>query len=124
MLKFLGYEIIEASDGQQALEIIDAGDQKIDAVLLDIYMPKLSGRDTFRKLREDGNDLPVIVCSGFIIDPDEFIVLSQGRTPPIDIMTKPYSLTVLQNAISKAFPEDEPPTKHGRKDQSLSALAS
>lgn len=124
MLKFLGYEIIEASDGQQALDIIDAGDQKIDAVLLDIYMPKLSGRDTFRKLREDGNDLPVIVCSGFIIDPDEFIVLSQGRTPPIDIMTKPYSLTVLQNAISKAFPEDEPPTKHGRKDPSLNALAS
>lgn len=124
MLKFLGYEVIEASDGQQALDLLDADDHNIDAVLLDIYMPKLSGRDTFRKLREDGNDMPVIVCSGFIIDPDEFIVLSQGRTPPIDIMTKPYSLTVLQNAISKAFPEDLPPTKNAHKEQNLASLVS
>lgn len=122
MLKFLGYDVVEASDGQQALDMISAGEVTIDAVLLDIYMPKLSGRDTFRKLREEGNELPVIVCSGFIIDPDEFIVLSQGRTPPVDIMTKPYSLTVLQNAISKAFPNDVPLKKLALKETSQPSL--
>lgn len=124
MLKFLGYEVVEAPDGQKALDLLDTGDHHIDAILLDIYMPKLSGRDTFRKLREDGNEIPVIVCSGFIIDPDEFVVLSQGRTPPVDIMTKPYSLTVLQNAISKAFPDDEPPSKPNNKSQTLAPLVS
>ena len=106
MLSFLGHEVIEASDGEEALAIIQDSSNRIDAVMLDIYMPKLSGRDTFRKLREAGNEVPVIVCSGFIIDPDEFVVLSQGRTPPVDIMTKPYSLANLQSAIAKAFPAD------------------
>ncbi len=106
MLSFLGHEVVEAADGEEALEIINNGTSRIDAVMLDIYMPRLSGRDTFRKLREGGNELPVIVCSGFIIDPDEFVVLSQGHTPPVDIITKPYSLTNLQTAIAKAFPGD------------------
>jgi signal transduction histidine kinase/FixJ family two-component response regulator len=123
MLSFLGYEVLEAGDGEQALEIIAKGDQHIDALFLDIYMPKLSGRDTFRKLREEGNDLPVIVCSGFILDPDEFIVLSQGGQPPVDIMTKPYSLSGLQSAISKAFPDDEPPTNLAKKDPHLAISA-
>lgn len=115
MLTFLGHEVIEAADGEQALALIESGAEKIDALMLDIYMPRLSGRDTFRKLREAGNELPVIVCSGFIIDPDEFIVLSQGHTPPVDIMTKPYSLTGLQSSIAKAFPQDTPPA--GRESE-------
>jgi len=102
MLGFLGYHVIEAGDGQQALDIILRGNEKIDAVLLDIYMPKLSGRDTFKELRAVGNDVPVVVCSGFVIDPDEFMILSQGHPPPVDIMLKPYSLDGLSKALAKA----------------------
>ena len=102
MLGFLGYRVMEACDGQQALDILLRGNEKIDAVLLDIYMPKLSGRDTFKELRAVGNDVPVVVCSGFVIDPDEFTILSQGRTPPVDIMLKPYSLDGLSKALAKA----------------------
>ncbi|MFC5453580.1 hybrid sensor histidine kinase/response regulator [Prosthecobacter fluviatilis] len=102
MLGFLGYRVLEASDGQQALDILLRTQEKVDAVLLDIYMPKLSGRDTFKELRAVGNDVPVVVCSGFVIDPDEFTILSQGRTPPVDIMLKPYSLDGLSKALAKA----------------------
>ena len=102
MLGFLGYRVLEACDGQQALEILLRTQEKVDAVLLDIYMPKLSGRDTFKELRSVGNEVPVVVCSGFVIDPDEFTILSQGRTPPVDIMLKPYSLDGLSKALAKA----------------------
>lgn len=102
MLGFLGYRVLEAGDGQQALDIILRSGEKIDAVLLDIYMPKLSGRDTFKELRSVGNDVPVVVCSGFVIDPDEFMILSQGHPPPVDIMLKPYSLDSLSKALAKA----------------------
>jgi two-component system cell cycle sensor histidine kinase/response regulator CckA len=102
MLGFLGYRVLEACDGQQALDILLRSKEKVDAVLLDIYMPKLSGRDTFKELRAVGNDVPVVVCSGFVIDPDEFTILSQGRTPPVDIMLKPYSLDGLSKALAKA----------------------
>lgn len=102
MLGFLGYRVLEAGDGQQALDILLRGSEKIDAVLLDIYMPKLSGRDTFKELRAVGNCVPVVVCSGFVIDPDEFMILSQGHPPPVDIMLKPYSLDGLSKALAKA----------------------
>lgn len=111
MLGFLGYRVLEACDGQQALDILLRNQEKVDAVLLDIYMPKLSGRDTFKELRAVGNDVPVVVCSGFVIDPDEFTILSQGRTPPVDIMLKPYSLDGLSKALAKAVqkkPGDSP----------------
>ncbi len=111
MLGFLGYRVLEACDGQQALDILLRTQEKVDAVLLDIYMPKLSGRDTFKELRAVGNDVPVVVCSGFVIDPDEFTILSQGRTPPVDIMLKPYSLDGLSKALAKAVqkPRGEEP---------------
>lgn len=102
MLSFLGYRVVEAGDGRQALDILMGGSEKIDAVLLDIYMPRLSGRDTFKELRASGNDVPVVVCSGFVIDPDEFMILSQGHPPPVDIMLKPYSLDGLSKALAKA----------------------
>jgi two-component system cell cycle sensor histidine kinase/response regulator CckA len=107
MLGFLGYRVLEAGDGQQALDILLRSNEKVDAVLLDIYMPKLSGRDTFKELRAVGNDVPVVVCSGFVIDPDEFMILSQGRTPPVDIMLKPYSLDGLSKALAKAVQKPE-----------------
>lgn len=105
MLNFLGYRVLEASDGQQMLDIclgLPAG-EKIDGVLLDIYMPKLSGREAFKQLRASGCDIPVVVCSGFIIDPDEFMILSQGHPPPVDIMLKPYSLDGLGKVLAKAI---------------------
>ena len=102
MLGFLGYRVLEACDGQQALDVLLRSGEKIDAVLLDIYMPRLSGRDTFKELRAVGNDVPVVVCSGFVIDPDEFMILSQGHPPPVDIMLKPYSLDGLSKALAKA----------------------
>lgn len=107
MLGFLGYRVLEAGDGQAALDMILRSGEKIDAVLLDIYMPKLSGRDTFKELRTVGNDIPVVVCSGFVIDPDEFMILSQGHPPPVDIMLKPYSLDGLSKALGKAVQKAE-----------------
>lgn len=103
ILGFLGYRVLEACDGQQALDIALRSGEKIDAILLDIYMPVLSGRDTFKELRAVGNKVPVVVCSGFVIDPDEFVILSQGHPPPVDIMLKPYSLDSLSKALAKAI---------------------
>ncbi len=107
ILGFLGYRVLEACDGQQALDIALRSGEKIDAILLDIYMPVLSGRDTFKELRAVGNDVPVVVCSGFVIDPDEFVLLSQGHPPPVDIMLKPYSLDGLSKALAKAINHSE-----------------
>ncbi len=122
MLNFLGYRALEAGDGQQALDIVLRGNEKIDAMLLDIYMPKLSGRDTFKQMRAAGCDMPVVVCSGFVIDPDEFMILSEGRQPPVDIMLKPYSLDGLSKSMSKAIKKEVPvPESFNRPMQNVLA---
>lgn len=115
MLTFLGYKVLEAGDGQQALDIVLRSGEKVDVMLLDIYMPKLSGRDTFKQLRAAGNDIPIVVCSGFVIDPDEFVILSEGRNPPVDIMLKPYSLDGLSKSMSKAIKTAQPPEQFARE---------
>ena len=47
--------------------------------------------------------MPIVVSSGFIIDPYEFMILSQGHQPPGDIMLKPYSLEGHSKALAKAI---------------------
>ena len=108
MLKYLGYQVTEASNGEEALEIVAAAESPFDAILLDIYMPKLSGRDTFRRLRADGCESPVVVCSGFVIDPDEFMALCEGGSGPVDIIQKPYSIATLASSVSKAVASGKP----------------
>lgn len=115
MLTFLGYRVLEASDGQQALDILFRSGERVDVMLLDIYMPKLSGRDTFKQLRAAGHDVPVVVCSGFVIDPDEFVILGEGRNPPVDIMLKPYSLDGLSKSMAKAIKNAPSPEQFARE---------
>jgi two-component system cell cycle sensor histidine kinase/response regulator CckA len=102
MLKYLGYHVMEAENGEQALQLLDQNSTPIDAILMDVYMPKLSGRDTFKILRQRGNDTPVIVCSGFSIEQDEFMSLASGRTGPIEVIQKPYAMDRLAKAVARA----------------------
>jgi CheY-like chemotaxis protein/nitrogen-specific signal transduction histidine kinase len=58
-----GYKVIEASSGEEALTL--ASEQPIEAILLDLYMPGLSGWETLQRLRDNPNtaDIPVVVLS-------------------------------------------------------------
>jgi CheY-like chemotaxis protein len=102
MLRYLGYCVIEAEDGEEAINVLRTSSIPVDAVLMDVYMPKLSGRDTFKQLRALGINVPVIVCSGFMVEASEFNALSQGRHGLVDVIQKPYSMETLASVIGKA----------------------
>lgn len=108
MLQYLGYQVIEAANGQEALDKVADAETSFDAILLDIYMPKLSGRDTFKRLRASGCESPVVICSGFMIDPDEFMAISEGNHEPLDVIQKPYSMEALAKVIAKAIAKGQP----------------
>ncbi len=72
MLVRRGYTILSASDGDEAVEIFDRERENIDLVMLDLTMPKVSGKAAFRMLRERQSDLPVILCSGYVVDTEAF----------------------------------------------------
>jgi DNA-binding response OmpR family regulator len=67
-LEMSGYEVLTARDGEQVLEILEEypdGDAP-DLILLDAMMPKLSGVDALRKLREAGHTMPVLMISAHL----------------------------------------------------------
>ncbi|HNX30747.1 MAG TPA: PAS domain-containing protein [Holophaga sp.] len=65
MLEIMGLQVATAVDGPDALERFAAEDGHFDLVLLDLTMPRMDGRETFRELKRIRADVPVILCSGY-----------------------------------------------------------
>lgn len=84
-LEDAGYEVVEAADGAEALEILQT--QPIDLCLLDIMMPVMDGYHVLRRIRET-SDVPVIVISAKGQDPEKILGLNLGAD---DYMVKPFN---------------------------------
>ena len=80
---------VEASNGMQALELID--ENEFDAVLLDIMMPELDGLSVCRAVRRT-NDVPIIFLTALSDEDDKLLGYELGAD---DYITKPFSMSVL-----------------------------
>ena len=80
-----GYQVVEAEDGQQALDILRS--KKIDLCILDIMMPKMDGYHTLQELRKESN-VPVMILSAKDADSEKILGLNLGAD---DYMTKPFN---------------------------------
>jgi len=65
MLETLGYEVIEARDGHEAVEIFLRRAAEIDLVILDLMMPRLTGEAALAQIRRIAPDVPAILVSGY-----------------------------------------------------------
>jgi DNA-binding NtrC family response regulator len=107
MIGKFGYEAAIAESGDQAVSLLTGGD-RIDCVVLDLVMPDLDGMGVLARLREAGNNVPVIVqtAHGGIDN-----VVSAMRAGAVDFAVKPISPERLQvslkNAMEKSALEDE-----------------
>lgn len=84
-LENAGYKVIEAEDGQQAMDIFHS--QKIDLCLLDIMMPKMDGYHVLQELRKESN-VPVMILSAKDADSEKILGLNLGAD---DYMAKPFN---------------------------------
>ena len=80
------YKIFEAENGAQALETIEK--EEINLLLMDIMMPVMDGINALAKLREQGNNIPVILLTAKSQDMDKIIGLNAGAD---DYITKPFN---------------------------------
>jgi CheY-like chemotaxis protein len=64
-LEMEGYEVATAADGQEAVDVLAAAgpDQQPDVILLDAMMPRMSGLDVLRTLRDEGSETPILIVS-------------------------------------------------------------
>jgi two-component system, OmpR family, response regulator MprA len=89
-LQLEGYEVELAGDGVEALELLAV--DGVDAVLLDVTMPRLDGLETCRRLRRDGNELPVLMLTARDAVSDRVAGLDAGAD---DYVVKPFALEEL-----------------------------
>ena len=78
MLEKIGYKVLKASSGQEALSVYEKESDHIDMVLLDIIMPGLGGGEAFDQLKEINKDVKVLLSSGYSIDDQAAEILKKG----------------------------------------------
>ena len=85
-----GYRTVEAYDGADGLE--KARSENPDIILLDVMLPKMIGCDVCRTLRDEGNNVPVIILTAREEEADKVLGLEIGAD---DYITKPFSMREL-----------------------------
>ncbi len=106
-LEFEGYEVVEATDGEEAMEMVRA--ESPDVVLLDVMMPKMDGWQVLSAIKADDelHDIPVVMLTAKVQDQDQIRGWSQGAA---DYITKPFSPLALSQVLQDVLatdPEEE-----------------
>lgn len=65
LLERMGFSVLTAADGVEAVELFGSRSDEITLVLLDITMPRLNGEDAFWELRKIREDIPILLLSGY-----------------------------------------------------------
>jgi PAS domain S-box-containing protein len=101
MLRSLGYQVITANDGLQAVELFREKGSQIDIAIIDMIMPEMDGRACFQELRRIDPNLRVVLSTGYEIDQKIQDVLDQGVS---GFVQKPYRLKQLAAVVAEALP--------------------
>lgn len=105
-MRGLGYIVMEAKNGQEALDIFYANNSKIDCVVLDIMMPEVDGTEVLAEIR-DCSEVPVIMLTA---KGEEYDQLNAFKLGADDYVCKPFSLTLLAARIEAVI-------KRSRREQ-------
>jgi CheY-like chemotaxis protein len=102
MLKSLGFDVLAAASGKEAIRLFARHQSSLRGVLLDLSMPEMDGRDVFRALVREQPQVRVLLMSGF--DRSEAL-RGFGSVRPQGFLQKPLHLEVLRAAIGKLLLE-------------------
>ncbi len=96
VLESLGYDVLTAEDGEEGLDVYTRNKSRINLILLDIIMPKLSGKDFVFAIDHENQNLKIILTSGFN---QEIGLESLLKKNNINFIQKPYRIAVLSQMI-------------------------
>lgn len=96
-----GFEVVEAENGEQAIQALNAGDNPlmVDTILCDIRMPKINGTEAIAYFRAQYPTVPVVVMTGY---PDIELAVSLMRQGVRDYLVKPVSKEELLTVVRKS----------------------
>ena len=99
ILQKLGYSVLRARDGQEALEVFESNKNTVDLVILDMRMPYNGGR-AFDQLKQIKSDVKVLIASGYTEDQRIREMFEQGC---IGFIQKPFSVNLLSEKVLTAL---------------------
>ena len=98
LLNHLGYEVLLAENGQEALELYKKNQDEIDLVLLDMVMPVMGGGEAFDRMKEINTNVKVLLSSGYSLEGEAKEILKRGCDAFIQ---KPFKLEQLSQKLMK-----------------------
>jgi len=101
-LEKAGYDVLEAEDGEQAIEAINTGENRlvVDAVICDIRMPKINGIEAIDYFQREYPHVPLVILTGY---PETEMAVSFLRKGVADYLVKPVDAERLRDAVEKAM---------------------
>ena len=106
MLAKGGYSVLEAEDGEKAIEVINTGQNRLmlDVIICDIRMPKISGVEAIAYFQKEYPRVQLIVLTGF---PDIEMATLYLKTGVVEYLVKPVEPEKLKAAVEKAMEQRE-----------------
>lgn len=100
LLERLGYQVIKAQGGEEAITLAMNYQDRISAAILDMVMPGMDGPSTFRRLREMMPDLKVLLCSGYVESDQVHELVENGAS---GFIRKPFDRKTLEKELRAVF---------------------
>jgi PAS domain S-box-containing protein len=98
ILKTLGYEVLLARGGKEAIKVYKANRERIDMVILDMIMPDMGGGETYDRLKEINPQIKVLLSSGYSIDGQAQEIMERGCN---GFIQKPFDVKQLSAKMRK-----------------------
>jgi two-component system cell cycle sensor histidine kinase/response regulator CckA len=99
-LRTTGYEVFEADSGEQALEVLDDEEDRIDLMISDVVMPEMDGPALLTKVRERLPGLKVIFVSGYA---EESVRQDIADDQSVEFLPKPYTLDQINSKVREVL---------------------
>ena len=96
LLKEIGYSVLIARSGREAIEIYGKNRERIDLVILDMIMPGMGGGETYDRLKEGDPDIKVLLSSGYGINGEAGEILDRGCD---GFIQKPFNVKELSQKL-------------------------
>jgi CheY-like chemotaxis protein len=100
-----GFDVVAVETGEQALEILRAGEPRVDVMLLDLTLPGISGERVLREVRKRMPGLPVVVASGYATVESQSSWMSAGA---MSFVAKPYRIQQIAQKLREALDRHQP----------------
>jgi len=98
ILKKLGYNVIVATGGKEAVDVFEKNKDKIDLVILDMIMPDMNGNEVFDRIREINPDVKVMLSSGYALNGQAAGIMDKGCN---GFIQKPFNVNKLSVKLSE-----------------------